>query len=55
MVSPVMPVILSGLHETRATGTASFVVLVSPPSQGLAGRAIGHISLLSKTPSGTGA
>jgi hypothetical protein len=50
-----MPTILSGLHENRAIGTTSFEVLVSPPSPGLIGRDVGHNSLLSKTPSGTGA
>jgi hypothetical protein len=49
------PTILSGLHENRAVGTASFEVLDSPPSLGSTGRAVGHGSLLSKTPSGIGA
>jgi hypothetical protein len=50
-----MHTILSGLHENRAIGTTSFEVLVSPPSPGSIGRDVGHSSLLSKTPSGTGA
>jgi hypothetical protein len=37
------------------TGTASFEVLVSSPSPGSAGWAVGLSSRLSKTPSGTGA
>jgi hypothetical protein len=48
-----MPMILDGLHGIRAVGTASFRVLISPPSSGLVGRAIGHCSFCSKTPSGT--
>jgi hypothetical protein len=47
--------ILGGLHENRATGTASFEVLVSPLSLNSAGWVVGRNSLLSKTPSGTGA
>jgi hypothetical protein len=38
-----------------ATRTASFEVLVSPPSPSSAGWAVGLNSHLSKTPSGTGA
>jgi hypothetical protein len=49
------PTILGRLHGNSTTGTASFEVLVSPPSLGLVGWAVGHKSLLSKTPSGTGA
>jgi hypothetical protein len=37
------------------TGTASFEVLVSSPSPGSAGWAVGLSSRLSKMPSGTGA
>jgi hypothetical protein len=50
-----MPTILDGLHGTRATETASFEVMVLPPSPGLVGQAVGHCRLLSNTPSGTGA
>jgi hypothetical protein len=53
-----MPTILGGLHGIRATRTASFEVLVSPPSPGSIGRAIGVVSrysFRSKPPSGTGA
>jgi hypothetical protein len=50
-----MPSILGRLHGDKAARTTSFEVLVSPPSPGSAGRAVGHSSLLSKTPSGTGA
>jgi hypothetical protein len=49
----VTPTILGGLHGIRAAGTASLEVLVSPPLPGLAGRAIGCCSRLSKMPSGT--
>jgi hypothetical protein len=48
-----MPTILGGLLRIRAVGTASFGVLVLPPSLGLAGRVVGCYSHLSKTPSGT--
>jgi hypothetical protein len=51
----VTPTILGGLHENRVTRTASFEVLVSPPSLSSASQVVGHGSLLSKTPSGTGA
>jgi hypothetical protein len=47
--------ILAGHHGIRATGTASFEVLVSPPSPGSACRAIGCCNHLSKIPYGTGA
>jgi hypothetical protein len=50
-----MVVTLDGLHVARTAGTASFMVLVSPPSLGLAVPAIGCRSHLSNTPSGTGA
>jgi hypothetical protein len=50
-----MPMTLGGLHGSRTVGTASFEVLVSPPSLGLATQAVGYCSLLSNTPSGTGA
>jgi hypothetical protein len=53
MKSPVTSATLGGLHGTRTTGTASFKVLVSPPSLGLAARAVGCYSHLSSTPSGT--
>jgi hypothetical protein len=43
----VTPRTLGGLHGSR---TASFKVLVSPPSLGLAAQAIGCRSLLSSTP-----
>jgi hypothetical protein len=48
----VTPMTLGGLHGTR---TASFEVLVSPPSLGLAAQAVGCHSRLSSTPSRTGA
>jgi hypothetical protein len=48
-----MPMILGGLQENMATGTASFEVLISPPLPSLAGWTIDHCSLRSKTPSGT--
>jgi hypothetical protein len=51
----VTPTTLGGLHGSRTVGTTSFEVLVSPPSLGLAAQAIGCRSLLSSTPSGTGA
>jgi hypothetical protein len=51
----VTPTILGGLYGIRATRTASFEVLVSPPPPGSTARAIGCRSRLSKTPSGTGA
>jgi hypothetical protein len=50
-----MPMILGGLHGIRAVETASFEVLVSPPSPGSAGRTIGCCNCLSKIPSRTGA
>jgi hypothetical protein len=49
------PTILSGLQTNRAAGTASFEVLVSPPSPGSVSRVVGHCSHRSKTPLGTGA
>jgi hypothetical protein len=51
----VTPVTLDGLHGTRTTQTASFGVLVSPPSLGLAAQAVGCRNRLSNTASGTGA
>jgi hypothetical protein len=48
-----MPRILGGLHGSRTARTASFEVLVSPPSFGLAAQAIGCRSHLSNTPSRT--
>jgi hypothetical protein len=48
-----MPRTLGGLHGRRTAGTASFKVLVSPPSLGLAAQAVGCRSHLSSTPSGT--
>jgi hypothetical protein len=51
----VTPTILGGLHGSRTAGTASFEVLVSPPSLGLAAQAVRCRSLLSSTPFGTGA
>jgi hypothetical protein len=51
----VTPMTLGGLHGTRTIRTANFEMLVSPPSLGLAAQAIGCRSLLSSTPSGTGA
>jgi hypothetical protein len=48
----VIPTTLGGLHGTR---TASFEVLVSPPSLGLATQAVGYRNRLSGTTSGTGA
>jgi hypothetical protein len=51
----VTPRTLGGLHGSRTAGTASFEVLVSPPSLGLAAQAVGCRSLLSSTPSRTGA
>jgi hypothetical protein len=53
--SPVMPMILSRHHGIRATETASFEVLVSPPSPSLAGWVVGCCSHLSKIPYRTGA
>jgi hypothetical protein len=50
-----MPMALGGLHDTRTAGTASFEVLVSPPSLGLATQAVGYRIRLSSTSSGTGA
>jgi hypothetical protein len=49
------PTILGGLHGSRTAGTATFEVLASPPSLGLATQAVGYHSLLSSTLSGTGA
>jgi hypothetical protein len=43
-----------GFCRWYTTGTASFEVLVSPPSPGSVGWAVGLSSRLSKTPSGTG-
>jgi hypothetical protein len=51
----VTPTTLGGLHGIRDVGTASFEVLISPPSLGLATQAIAYRSHLSNTPSGTGA
>jgi hypothetical protein len=51
----VTPTILGRLQANRATRTASFEVLVSPPSPGLAGQAVGHCCRRSKTPSDMGA
>jgi hypothetical protein len=51
----VTPTILGGLHAIRVTGTASFEVLVLPPSPGLVGQVVVHCRRLSKTPYGTGA
>jgi hypothetical protein len=51
----VAPTILDGLHGIMTAGTASFEVLASPPSLGLAAQAVGYHSHLSNTPSGTGA
>jgi hypothetical protein len=51
----VTPRTLGGLHGRRTVGTAIFEVLVSPPSLGLAAQAVGYRSLLSSTPSRTGA
>jgi hypothetical protein len=51
----VTPTILGEHHGIRATETASFEVLVSPPLSDSAGRAVGCYSRLSKIPSGTGA
>jgi hypothetical protein len=51
----VTPMTLGGPHGSRTTGTASFEVLVSPPSLGSAAQAVGYRSLLSSTPFGTGA
>jgi hypothetical protein len=50
---PVTPMILGRLQINRAIGTASFEVLVSFPSPGLAGRAVDRYSYCSKTPLGT--
>jgi hypothetical protein len=50
-----MPRTLGGLHDSRTAGTASFEVLVSPPSLWLAAQAISCRSRLSSTPSRTGA
>jgi hypothetical protein len=51
----VTPTTLGGLHGSRTAGTASFEVLVSLPSLGLAAQAVDCRSLLSSTPSETGA
>jgi hypothetical protein len=48
-----MPTTLGGLHGTRTVGTASFEVLVLPPSLGSATRVVGCYNHLSSTPSGT--
>jgi hypothetical protein len=48
-----MSTILGGLHGNNTNGTANFEVVVSPPSSDSVGWAVGHSSLLSKTPSGT--
>jgi hypothetical protein len=48
------PRTLGRLHGSRTAGTASFEVLISSPSLGLAAQAVGCRSLLSSTPSGTG-
>jgi hypothetical protein len=50
-----MPTTLGGLHGSRTAETASFEVLVSPPSLRLAAHVVGYHSLLSSTQSGTGA
>jgi hypothetical protein len=50
-----VPTILGGLHKNRTARTISFEVLVSPPSPDSIGRVVGHCSLISKTPSSTGA
>jgi hypothetical protein len=50
-----MPRTLGGLHGSRTTGTASFEVLVSPSSLGLAAQAISCRNHLSSAPSRTGA
>jgi hypothetical protein len=49
-----MPTILAEHHGIRAARTASFEVLVSPPSPGSVGQPVGCCSHLSKIPSGTG-
>jgi hypothetical protein len=49
------PTILGGFQINRAAGTASFKVLVSPPSPDLVGWVVGHCSCCSKTPFSTGA
>jgi hypothetical protein len=51
----VTPMTLDVLHGSRTAGTASFEVLVSPPSLGLAAQDVGYRSLLSSILSGTGA
>jgi hypothetical protein len=51
----VTPRTLGGFHGSKIAGTASFEVLVSPPSLGLAAQAVGYHSLLSSTPYKTGA
>jgi hypothetical protein len=50
-----MPMTLGGLQGTRTAGIAIFEVLISPPSLGLAARAVGCHNHLSSTLSGTGA
>jgi hypothetical protein len=47
--------VFGGFCRWDATGTASFEVLVSPPSPSSAGWAVGLSSRLLKTPSGMGA
>jgi hypothetical protein len=49
------PRTLGRLHGSRTTGTASFEVLVKPPSLGLVAQAVGCRNLLSSNPSGIGA
>jgi hypothetical protein len=51
----VTPRTLAGLHGSKTAETASFEVLVSPPSLGLAAQAVGYRTLVSSTSSGTGA
>jgi hypothetical protein len=43
-----MPMILGRLHGIRDTRTASFEVLISPPTLGSAGRVVGYHSRLLK-------
>jgi hypothetical protein len=52
---PVAHIVLGGFCRCNATETASFEVLVSPPSPSSTGWVVGLSSRLSKTPSGTGA
>jgi hypothetical protein len=49
----VTPIIFGRLKINRVTGTAGFEVLVSPASLHSVGRAVGHCSHCSKTPSST--